>query len=85
VLVPFLVIGITAVAVVVYFRVRRRREGLVYLGAGGGGGGADEFSLSADAFGEEEEGGFLDEEGDISEGTGSSGLLSDEDNKFSVQ
>jgi hypothetical protein len=86
VLVPFLVIGITVVAVVVYFRVRQRREGLVYLGAGGGGGGgADEFSLSADAFGEEEEGGFLDEEGDISEGTGSSGLLSDEDNKFSVQ
>lgn len=83
-LVPFLVIGITVVAVVVYFRVRQRREGLVYLGAGGGGG-ADEFSLSADAFGEEEEGGFLDEEGDISEGTGSSGLLSDEDNKFSVQ
>jgi len=83
VLVPFLVIGITAVAVVVYFRIRRRREGLIYLGAGGGGG-ADEFSLAADAFGEEE-GGFLDEEGDISEGTGSSGLLSDEDNKFSVQ
>jgi hypothetical protein len=79
VLVPFLVIGITVVAVVVYFRARKRREGLVYLGAGGGGGGADEFSLSADAFGEE--GGFLDEEGDVSEGTGSSGLLSDEDSK----
>jgi len=82
VLVPFLVIGLTVVAVVLYFRMRKRREGQ----AGGLGGRRvedDGFSLPADAFGEE--GGFLDEKGDINEGGASSdtgSLLSDEDRLF---
>lgn len=74
---PFIIIGLTAVAVVAYFRVRKRREALYLSGNG------DEFSLPADSFGEE--GGFLDEEGDFSEGSGGNTLLDDEDSRSSIQ
>jgi len=70
--VPFLVIGLTIVAVVVYFRMVKSREIMALGGPGGG----DEFSLPADAFGEEE-GVLLDEDSEGS--SGGRGLLGEEE------
>jgi len=72
IVVPFLVIGLTIVAVVVYFRMVKSREIMALGGPGGG----DEFSLPADAFGEEE-GVLLDEDSEGS--SGGRGLLGEEE------
>jgi len=69
VLVPLTTITLTSAAVVAYFRARKRRETAYYQSG-------DRFTMSSDAFGEE--GGFLEEEGDLSEGSGGRSLL-DED------